>query len=139
MSRRSSFSSSGGSPTVEHFPGAAALRERRAAATRRATLVVADGDLSVGDTVVWGEQRIGELLSASPSHTLGGHVAVALLDAAIAHPGSSDFAIVSGNGRLPIRTVSAPPVNNRSLFVDPQRHSYRTRDKDVFPPLVPAP
>jgi len=39
-------------------------------------------------------------------------------------------------GGVPASTLSAPAIDNRSLLVDPQRHSFATRDTDRFPPLV---
>jgi aminomethyltransferase len=118
------------------YPGAAALLERRSrVAKRRAVLVAAETELATGDAVTWGERRIGELIAAAPSYTLGGSLGIALLDAPLAHAGLSDFAAARGELRVALRTLSAPPVDNRSLYVDPQRHSYRTREADVFPPV----
>ena len=35
-----------------------------------------------------------------------------------------------------LRTVSPPMIDNRSLFVDPRKHAYRSRAEHAFPPLV---
>lgn len=37
----------------------------------------------------------------------------------------------------PATLVAPPLLHNRSLFVDAQRHSFASRDLDVFPPLSP--
>jgi glycine cleavage system aminomethyltransferase T len=91
--------------------------------------------MSVGDAVVWQGRSIGELLAADHSPTLDHWLGVALVDSALAHAGLSEFTIARGASLIPIRTLSAPPINNRSLYVDPQRHSYRTRAGDEFPPV----
>jgi glycine cleavage system aminomethyltransferase T len=122
------------------YPGSAALLARRSAgAQRRVSLVGAQDELVVGDPLVWGERPVGDLLAAARSPTLDAWLGIALLDAALAHPGLSDFAVAREKARIPLTTISAPPINNRSLFVDPQRHTYRTRDRDRFPPLRPTP
>ena len=36
-----------------------------------------------------------------------------------------------------VRVLSAPAVRNRSLYVDPQRHSYRARSETAFPAIAP--
>lgn len=122
------------------YPGSAALLERRSAsAKRRVVLVAAATELSNGEAIVWGERTIGSVIAAQRSYTYGGWLGIALLDAALAHAGVSEFAALCGASRVALRTLSAPPVNNRSLYVDPQRHSYRTRDRDEFPPIGPTP
>ena len=48
-----------------------------------------------------------------------------------------DWEWVSGSGSAyRARSLSAPAINNRSLYVDPQRHSYQARSDGSFPPLV---
>ena len=116
------------------FPGAAALSERRTSARERAVLIAADQELAAGATVRAGDQAIGRVLEADRSPTRGDWLGIALLERPLAHAGLSGLAA----GDVPIRTLSAPAVNNRSLHVDPQRNCFATRDTDVFPPLVRA-
>jgi len=118
------------------YPGAAALLARRkAGAKRRAVLVSSELALDVGAQIVWDDRLVGELIASGPSPSLGASLGIALLDAPFAHAGLSAFAATRGESRVPLRTLSAPPINNRSLYVDPQRHNYRTRETDIFPPV----
>jgi hypothetical protein len=69
---------------------------------------------------------------AGASPTRGDWLAIAIVERALAHAGLDGFTV----GGVPARTLSAPAIDNRSLLVDPQRHSFATRDTDRFPPLV---
>ncbi|MBT8450418.1 MAG: hypothetical protein KJO40_00495, partial [Deltaproteobacteria bacterium] len=62
-------------------------------------------------------------------------VGLALLDIAVAHPGIDDFFVAGRHADCRIRTVSSPLLFNRSLLVDPHRHTYSTRDTSRDPPL----
>ena len=48
------------------------------------------------------------------------------------------FTLGQGPSGVPLRTISAPVINNRSLYVDPRRHCYRYRHEEKYPPLVPG-
>ncbi|MEZ4404851.1 MAG: hypothetical protein R3B06_32995, partial [Kofleriaceae bacterium] len=113
-------------------PGAAALAARRAAPYRRATLLAADAPLAIDAEVTVAGAPVGTVLDAVASPTRGDHLAIALLDPAVAQAGLDGFAV----GTVAARSISAPAVNNRSLYVDPQRHAYASRAGDTFPPLV---
>lgn len=122
------------------FVGAAALRARRAAGvTQRVTALVSEAPIAAGDRLFSGEQPIGTVLRAARSITLGDHVAIGLLDIAHAHSGIDSYVAHQAGTVVPVRTVSAPFVNNRSLFVNPQRHSYADRARIDFPPLRRTP
>lgn len=114
---------------------AAALKERRArGAKERLTFVRSPERFAVGDAVTSGEERLGAVVNAGWSELLGAWVGTAMLGVAYAHPGVDRYQA----GGKPLQTMTPPALLNRSLVVNPQRHSYRTRDKDVFPPLVPG-
>jgi glycine cleavage system aminomethyltransferase T len=104
------------------FPGSAALASHRA--TRRSIMVASPQPIELGP--LDGEVR-GEVLHAALSPTRGDHLGLAMVDLQFAHPGVELGAL---------RTISSPAVNNRSLYVDPQRHSYATRATTKFPALV---
>jgi len=114
------------------FPGSAALRRRRQTAHRRAVLLCADRELAADARVVADGRDIGGVLHAGASPTRGDWLAIAIVECALAHAGLDGFTV----GGVPARTLSAPAIDNRSLLVDPQRHSFATRDTDRFPPLV---
>jgi glycine cleavage system aminomethyltransferase T len=118
------------------FLGAKALRARReAGVTRRITALESTGPMAAGDRVFSGDEPIGTVLRAAKSVTLGDHLAIGLLDVAYAHSGVDSYVVHHAGTTVPVRTVSAPFVNNRSLFVNPQRHSYKDRAAIDFPPL----
>ncbi|WP_437993951.1 glycine cleavage T C-terminal barrel domain-containing protein [Sorangium sp. So ce145] len=123
--------------STREYAGSAALRAlRERGAARRVTYTVGEEPLAERDSVVLGEAQIGALIQAAASPTRGGWVAIALIDRPYAHAGIDRYAARSEGRTVPIRTVSPPLVHNRSLYVSPQRHGYRTRAGDAFPPLV---
>lgn len=118
------------------FIGRAALDARRARpAQARCTAIRSSDALAAGDLVVCGDRTIGTVLRATSSATLGETIGAALLDATLAHPGIDAVARDPGGSApdRPLCTVSAPFVNNLSLYLDPQRHSYATRAELAYP------
>jgi aminomethyltransferase len=118
------------------FIGSPALAERRARATRRLVLCAGPDPLAVGDRVVHGDRPIGTIVNAGFSSTRGDWVATALIDLPYSHAGIDAYAAERGEARTRLRTLAAPALNNRSLYVNPQLHSYQTRGEVQFPPLV---
>lgn len=117
------------------FVGAEALRSRKVAGVKqRLTHLVSPHALAEGAPVWLGAARIGEIVAAGFSPTASLHVAAALLDQPYFHAGIEQF--TAGEERAKVSTVSPPVVNNRSLYINPQRHAYATRERDNFPPLV---
>jgi glycine cleavage system aminomethyltransferase T len=114
------------------YRGAEAVAARRLAPRGRATAIAAPSEIRTDAAVELDGERVGTVLHAGPSHTRGDWLGLALLDPAVAHAGLEGFTC----GGAAVRTVSLPAVNNRSLFVDPQRHAWATRDREAFPPLV---
>ena len=66
----------------------------------------------------------------------GLHLALALIDVAWAYPGITSFQVGRPAGATAARSVSPPVLNNRSLSVSPQLHSYATRQDHVMPDMV---
>jgi aminomethyltransferase len=118
------------------FPGSAALAARRKDVRQRIVLAAAAGELVDDAAITWGERVVGSVLHAAWSPTREDWLAVALLDRPIAHAGLTGLVAHTPGGAVAVRTISAPAIINRSLYVDPQRHSYATRHTDAFPPLV---
>jgi glycine cleavage system aminomethyltransferase T len=112
-------------------PGLDALRAHRAAGLRRrVTALRVDAAEPFGldtraDPVTADGQVIGHALVCARG---GPTSAIALLDAAFAHPGQS-YEV----GGRPATSVSAPFVLNRSLFVNPQKHEYARRHEIELP------
>ncbi|MDX1493039.1 MAG: hypothetical protein R3253_03115 [Longimicrobiales bacterium] len=116
------------------YVGSAALEERRRKGIlRRLTCIVGEGPLDVGDPVHGDGGERGIVLNAGHSHIRGDWVALALLDLDYALPGVDMLTVGEG---VSARTVTPPVITNRSLYVNPQVHSYASRDTDDFPPLV---
>lgn len=119
------------------YVGSAALRARReAGAKARVVWAVASAAIAEGDEVFLDEQRIGVVLTSGFSVIRGDWVALLLLDLPYAYAGVDRYEASRAGERLPLRTVSAPLLNNRSLYVSPQRHDYRGRDESKMPPFV---
>lgn len=121
----------------KEYVGVAALRERRAkGASQRSTHCVASTSVAPGDAVTLKGEPVGTIHVAGYSTTRDQWIAQALLNRRVAHAGIDQFLVHHGSESVPLRTLSAPVINNRSLYVDPRRHSARYRDDEVFPPLV---
>jgi glycine cleavage system aminomethyltransferase T len=80
-------------------------------------------------------RAIGELLDGFHSPVLGCFVGLALLDRKVAHPWIDGIFTDAG---LELRVEAPPLLQNRSLFVDPKKHTYAHRREDAFPPIVPG-
>ncbi len=120
------------------FRGASASRrERDAGPSRRITTLVCESPLEEGDQVRLGGREVGEVVNSGPSPARGDHVALALLALPWAAPGIRAFEVDTAAGVCRAMSVSQPVVNNRSLSVSPQLHSYATRSEIPFAPLVP--
>jgi glycine cleavage system aminomethyltransferase T len=78
---------------------------------------------------------VGEVITTAFSPGIGGVVGTALLDISVAHPGIDEFFVPDRDSTSPIRTVSSPLLLNRSLLIDPHRHTYSTREDATHPPL----
>ncbi len=121
------------------FVGAEALNARRASGARgRTTCFTAAAPVAPGQRILYDGQLIGSVLAATQSCTRADAVGVGLLDTPVAHPGIDRFVVETPEGPVPIITRTPPLINNRSLHVDPNRHSARSREQDTFPPLVLA-
>lgn len=118
------------------FVGAEALRARRAAGPRvRATCITSNVEIVRGQTIMLDGQTVGEVMFAGFSIVRNEWVGIGLIAKSVAHPHVT-FAVESGGAAVPIKTRTPPLINNRSLHVDPHRHTYRTRGADTFPPIV---
>lgn len=119
------------------FVGAGALKRRRREGPReRLTCLLSPSQIVVGDEVGLHDERVGRVVNAGFSSVRGDWVALALLDTACAHPGIDQFTVLRNGCAVPLRSVSPPVLNNRSLGVSPQLHSYSTRHEYPAPSIV---
>lgn len=114
------------------YRGAEAVAAHRREPRGRAIMIASASEIRTDSSIGLDGARVGSVLHAGPSPTRGDWLGLALLDLSVAHAGLSGF---TSDGAA-VRTISAPAVNNRSVYVDPQRHAWATRDRDAFPPLV---
>lgn len=121
------------------YPGSAALSERRKTFTRRAVLLSASAELKAGDRLRIEGREAGSLLNVGYSFARGEWLALALVDREWAYSDVPLECISAAGTITPARTLSAPAINNRSLYVDPQRHTYAGRGENAFPPLARFP
>jgi glycine cleavage system aminomethyltransferase T len=109
------------------FLGKAALLRRKAAGiTHRITALQSAEPIASGDTVRLGDRPIGTVLRAEPSITIGDFIGIGLLEQAYAHSGIDAYTVENAGAERPVRTVSAPFINNRSRFI-PELGSYHDR------------
>ena len=121
----------------KEYLGSAALAERRRAGpSSRLVCLISGAPLAAGDALVYEDRSVGTLVNAGFSSARGDHVALALVDTAWAYSGIDCLAVHRKNASVPVRTVSPPVLNNRSLYVSPQVHSYFARSEMKFPPWV---
>lgn len=118
------------------FPGSEALAARRQQPRRRVTTLAAVADLPHDAPLHLDGQRIGTVIHGGRSVVRGEWIGLGLLESRFAHPGLGGLIARTADGERAARTISSPAVNNRSLYVDPQRHSWSTRAQETFPPLV---
>ncbi len=87
--------------------------------------------------VLLGESEAGVLAATGACLPRGAWIAWALLEVEVAHVGLDGFTRVGADGaRSPLCTFAPPALDNRSLFVSPQRHSWASRVDDRFPTLA---
>jgi len=118
------------------YVGAEAMRRRRAQGVkRRLTCLVGGGPLRPGMELFYDRHPVGHIVNAEFSAAKQEWVAQGLVDTRLCRPRISGFSAGSASAPASLRTFLPPVINNRSLYVNPQRHSFRTRDEVQFPPL----
>lgn len=118
------------------FPGSAHLAELRARRpAQRVAMVASAAEPMVGAHLEHQGTSVGRLIAVGHSPSRSDWLGLALLDLPVSHPGLV-FSSTAGGAEQRLRSISPPALNNRSLYVDPQRHAFATRARDAFPPLV---
>lgn len=120
------------------FVGAPSLYALASASTRRlvhalsTTRLEVDADLQVDGEVVGRVEHAERSALLSAGHA-DAWISLVSLDAAYAHP---EVDLTETRSGAALRTVAPPVLDNRSLYVSPQRHAFASRASDAFPPLV---
>jgi glycine cleavage system aminomethyltransferase T len=119
------------------YVGVEALRKRRAdGIRRRIACLIGDTPVEAGMDLWFGDSPVGYVVNAEFSNVRKQWVAHGLLDTRLSRPGIQGFSVGEPASAPSFCTVLAPVINNRSLYVNPQRHHFRTRDGMAFPELV---
>ncbi len=115
----------------KEFRGSAELDVVRQRGIEQRITAIKGEAFSMGDTVVHQAEAIGRVVAATDCPQIGSHVGLALMDLDWAHSGLQ-YQI----GEASVQTVSPPFVNNLSMVVKPQLHTWANRDALEKPPGV---
>lgn len=118
------------------YSGSQALLKRRGERRRRAVLASSPNEFRNGDSILDEDRVIGSVIQADFSIYRKEWLGLILLDLAYAYTGVEVACRSPELKETQLRILTAPAINNRSLYVDPQRHNYSTRDRDSFPALI---
>jgi glycine cleavage system aminomethyltransferase T len=110
-------------------------RRRQEGPRQRITCLVTEGPIAAGDAIVIDGSPVGRVVNAGHADILDRWVSLGLLDIRWAHSGIDVFRVRGAGAEVGARSMSPPLLNNRSLHVSPQIHSYATRHEFTFPPL----
>jgi glycine cleavage system aminomethyltransferase T len=110
-------------------------KTRQAPLARRLTGVHSRQAINPRDMVYYEGKVIGRIMNAHRFLSGDGYIGLAMLDRYYAESGIPGYQCQGAEEKSRIRTVSPPFVNNFSLAVDPQIHSYLDKDDIVFPPI----
>jgi glycine cleavage system aminomethyltransferase T len=102
---------------------------------RRLTAVYLESEPLHESKISLGTVKIGTIICGYPNCHGKGWIGLAMIDLPYAVSGVHDYSAESASGPVRCSTLSMPLVNNRSLYVDPQIHSYADRDELTFPKL----
>lgn len=124
----------------KEYRGSSALAaHRREGAKQRIVCALGRSPLPLAPVTTQKGDVIGRVVRSEHSPLLDAHIGMVLLDRAYAYSGIDTYVVMpegDSASAIPIQTVSPPSINNRSLYVNAQKHSYATREKHDFPPLV---
>jgi glycine cleavage system aminomethyltransferase T len=101
---------------------------------QRILCLLADKPIDAGMPIYHAGNIIGTLVNAGFSPERNQWVGLAMVDVALSHAGIGVFTC-GAKDPVAVQSVSPPVLANRSLFINPQIHSYRTRDEFSFPSL----
>ena len=123
----------------KEFVGASALRARRqgdgSEQHRRSVYLASAAELVPDSRVFCHQDEVGRILQTAYSAVRRQWVASAMVERRFAYPGLTVLHVDGPDSRADVTTITAPMINNRSLYVNPRLHSYFTRDEVEFPPL----
>lgn len=122
----------------KEYVGSAALAAQRKSGRKQRTVCALSRSLLPNSPVTTKQgEVIGRVLRSEHSPTIDAYMNMVLLDSAYAYSGLDSYVVKADDApEIQILTVSPPVINNRSLYVNAQKHSYATRETHAFPALV---
>ena len=116
------------SPQKTAYPGAEAIRAlRQSGWSHRLTCFTTPDFAGPDEEITCDGETVGCILAAGYSPLRGEYVGKALLRRPYWHAGLDSFLA----GCCPLRTISAPAINNLSVKVSPYRHSFHAHEADL--------
>jgi aminomethyltransferase len=110
------------------YPGAEAIASlRQSGWTRRLTCFTTPDFVNPDAAITCDGEMVGRVLVSGYSPMRGDYVGKALLHQPYWYAGLDAFRV----GDCPLKTISAPAINNLSLKVSPYRHSFHTQEEDL--------
>ncbi len=110
------------------FLGRTAVEKRRSDGGLRQACLLAAGEVQLGERLMIDGRDVGTVTRAAHSPARGQWIASALVEPRLVCA-RIELTTVSG---VRVTTTAPPLVDNQSLYVDPRRHTYRTRDEVRF-------
>lgn len=118
----------------KEYPGHEVLaRQREEGISRRLVAVASMTPMHEEEALLDEGEQVGQLVQVARSLSLDAWIGLALIALPWAHSGLRFALPPREEGERFVRTVSPPFVDNLSLFLNPQKHSYL--EPDAFAPL----
>ena len=111
------------------------LKQKKKGPKERLTGITSNDRLDYGAKIIFEDLTIGRIVNAGYSHIRNEWIGLALVQTDWAYPGIDRYKATRDSILIPIKTISPPFLNNRSLHVNSQIHSYHNRNEYEFPPL----
>jgi glycine cleavage system aminomethyltransferase T len=103
---------------------------------RRLTAIFSDSPFYEKEKIYYDQREIGFIVNAYRFLSGNGYIGLAMLDRPYAESGIPYYNTQNEAQSALICTVSPPFINNYSLVVNPQIHSYMDKDEIKYPPLT---
>jgi len=121
----------------KQYPGSVALLdELRHEIVSRTTYLAASQPIAPGDLVFLEGTVIGKVLDTMQCIFRDQWIGLGLIETPYAHAGIHCFRAGEHEPCVDLKTVSPPLINNRSLYINPQKHTALERESYEFPKIA---
>lgn len=111
------------------YPGAKAIAKlRNSGWTQRLTCFTTPHAVNPNAEITFEAEPVGRVLATGYSPTRDDYVGKALIRKPYWHAGLDAFQV----DNIPLKTISAPAINNLSLKISPYHHSFHTRNENII-------